>query len=78
MDSKQKQELFEVFGEAFREVVVPELQEIRTNIKELKDKVERIDRKLDKHEDRMDCHGKQLESHEEEIIKLKKDSQTIH
>ena len=65
MNKKQKEEQYELFADAFHEVVVPLLENLAT-----KDGIDRIERKIDKSNDRSDRHGKTLDGHEVRIGKL--------
>jgi DNA anti-recombination protein RmuC len=61
MNKKQKEEQFDLFTEAFHEVVVPELQEIKEDIKDIKERVGLVETSLEKIGDRLDRHGKSIE-----------------
>lgn len=74
MDKKQKEEWFELFGQAFREVMIPVLENLEEKLTKkidvVDERAERIEDKLDKHTDRMDRHGKKLEDLDERVIAL--------
>lgn len=75
MDAKQKEELLEVFGEAFREVVPPVLEDLKKDLgnkiddtkHQLIDRIEKVERKLDRI---TDSHATKLDNHEKRIGKL--------
>ncbi|OGY10709.1 MAG: hypothetical protein A3A58_01640 [Candidatus Blackburnbacteria bacterium RIFCSPLOWO2_01_FULL_41_27] len=71
MDKKQREEWFEMFGQAFREVMIPVLQDLKEELtNKIEEETERIEDKLDKHTDRMDRHGKKLEDLDERVTVL--------
>ena len=70
MNKKQKEGQYKLFAEAFHEVVVPELAELKDDMKDVKDRVGRIETKLDKIDDRLDRRGVALDNHEKRIGKL--------
>lgn len=65
MIKKDKDEIFQMFSEAFHEIVPPLLE----NVAEKSD-IYRVERKIEKIDDRLDRHGKQLDNHEEKIQTL--------
>ncbi|MBI2590441.1 MAG: hypothetical protein HYW33_00965 [Candidatus Blackburnbacteria bacterium] len=68
---KDEEKLTIFFVKAFKDVVLPVLEDMHNDIKELKEITERSERKLDRHEDRLDEQGQQLESHKEQLELLK-------
>ena len=67
MNKKQKEETIEVFAEAFHEVVVPVVEELKEDIKKLDDKVESINRSLIQITDHQ---ANKLDNNEKRIKKL--------
>lgn len=60
--------LAELFANAFREVVIPVLEDLEKRLTDKlasKEAVDRIERKLDAHQDRMDRHDKGIQTLEE-------------
>ena len=48
MDKKQREEWFEMFGQAFREVMIPVLQDLKEELtNKIEEETERIEDKLD-------------------------------
>lgn len=71
MNKKDKVEILELFGDAFREVVLPVLEDINEKMA-TKEDIDRLERKYDAQQERLDRHGKIIEKHEKEITELKK------
>lgn len=65
-----EEKLTNFFVKAFKEVVLPILEDMHEDIKALKATTERMERKLDRHEDRLDEHGLQLELHSKQLGQL--------
>lgn len=76
MDKKTKEDLGEFFAESFREVVLPEIEDIRENIEDIRENMMtkedglKLERKIDAAYTRADRHGKTLENHEKRIKKV--------
>jgi len=76
MNKKQKEETIEVFAEAFHDVVVPVLEdlkkELKNDINRLDDKVEAINRRLiqvtDHHSEKIDNHEKRIGKLEAKVL----------
>lgn len=64
MNQKQKEEILDLFAQAFHEVVVPVLEGMGIQINKLDEKVEKIDRRLitvtDHQADKLDDHEKRI------------------
>lgn len=58
MDKKTKEDLAGFFGETFREVVLPELEDMKEDLDTLKRTTHRIEEELAKHDDHLDRHDK--------------------
>lgn len=72
---KQKEELLEVFGQAFHEVVPPLLDDLKEDItNDLGGRIDAIDRKLF---NITDSHARKLDNHEHRIEKLEKRPQPL-
>lgn len=73
MTKKDKEEMAEFFGEAFREVVIPVLEDMNERMATMatKEDLDRIERKLDAGQKRMDRHSEVLERHERDIKQIK-------
>ena len=81
MVKKEEQKLAKFFGNAFREVALPEFEKLDKKIDGVKEDValvqgtvERIERRLDKMDDRLDRHGKTLDNHEVRVKSLESSS----
>ena len=78
MDKKEEQKLAKFFGNAFREVVLPEFEKVDERLTKLDenmatgDDIDRLERKLEKIDDRFDRHGKMLDNHEDRIEKVER------
>lgn len=77
MVKKEEQKLAKFFGNAFREVALPEFEKLHQEIKEVKENVslvqetvEKVERKFVKIDDRLDRHGKTIDTHEVQIKSL--------
>ncbi|MEK7550192.1 MAG: hypothetical protein AAB535_00190 [Patescibacteria group bacterium] len=69
MNKKDKQDFYDLFGESFREVVLPELEKIdnrldviESDLKGVKMTTESLDRKSEAQQTRLDRHGKNIET----------------
>lgn len=69
MDSKQKEEIYELFGDAFRDVVPPLIEDLKKDLREIKEDTGQIERKLD---NITDSHAKKLGDHERRLERLEK------
>lgn len=74
MTKKQREEFLGVFAQAFHEVVVPVLEEMKDEMTATKEDVGRIERKLD---NITDSHARKLDNHEHRIEKLEKRPQPL-
>lgn len=76
MDKKQKEEQTRFFADAFEEVVVPVLDEMKNDITGIKDEmatkddIDRLEVRLTKKDDHLERHDKKLDSHGKRITKL--------
>lgn len=78
MEKRQKDETLDLFAEAFHEVVVPALEDIKTEIKELKtdltSQIDRLDNKVEMYTRKFvqvtDHQGDKLDNHEKRIKRL--------
>lgn len=74
MNKKQKEETVEIFAEAFREVVVPVLEEMKKDFNDLRQDVHHLDDKVEGISRRLiqvtDHHANRLDNHEKRIGKL--------
>jgi hypothetical protein len=70
MNKKQKEEFIELFSQSFKEVVLPSLEDMQTDINELKETTYRIEERLEKHDNHLERHDTKLDNHEKRISKL--------
>ncbi len=71
MTKQDESKTIEVFAKAFREVVLPVLEDMDEKMA-TKEDIDRLERKFDVQQNRLDRHGKVIEKHEKEIADLKK------
>lgn len=60
MNKKQRDETVDVFAEAFREVVLPELEKIDGRLTNLEEGMDTLNRKFDAQQERLDRHGQRI------------------
>ena len=76
MTKKDKEEWMEFFGEAFREVVLPSLEDLQEQIDGVrinmatKQDIDRLGRRLISRENQLDRLGNKYDNHEKRIVKL--------
>lgn len=70
MTKKQKEEMLEVFSEAFHDVVVPVLEDMNEKMA-TKEDIDRLERRHFAIQARMDRQGKVIEKHDKEIKQVK-------
>ena len=60
--STKNNSLYKKFSEAFHEVVVPELQEIKDKLTNVERGVDSLSRKFDAQQERLDRHDKRIQT----------------
>jgi hypothetical protein len=65
--AKGNGKLYDTFAKAFHEVVVPELDQIKEDVKETNTRLGRVEEKLVKIDDSLDRHAATLDNHEKRI-----------
>ncbi len=77
MDKKHNEQQYKLFAEAFHEVVIPELKEIKNDLTTLLKRTDNIEVKISKIDDKLDRHDSRIDSHEKRISKLELTSDRI-
>ena len=72
MNKKDKEEIFSLFGEAFREVILPSLEDIQEQIetRASKEDIDRLERQKYAKEDQIERLGNRVDNHEKRLEKL--------
>ena len=77
MKKNGENRLAKFFAEAFREVVLPHLEELKEDMKDVKDRLFKVEEGLIKIDDRLDRHGLALDDHKKRIKRLENKTSAV-